>query len=261
MNILITGGSGMVGTFITPYLTKKHNVTVFDIAPPKHDNVKFIQGSMLEPNDIEKALDRIDAFVNVTMKSPQGGSQTTQDITQIKENYELNNLGLHLFLYKAQEAGVMRGVHTSTMSVHYRKRSYYQAEEHTQLDSPSVYGLTKGFGELICQYFATWFDMNIIALRITGPRPRDRWLEERENSDHKYAALQGDGSPIWLTDEEDLANAYLGGLEAVKNGHGRFDSIFIAADPDHEEHNLSKAKRILNWEPQTHKKYPKKGAK
>ena len=37
----------------------------------------------------------------------------------------------------------------------------------------------------------------------------------------------------------------MGGLEAVKNGHGRFDSIFIAADPDHEEHNLSKAKRIL----------------
>ena len=147
------------------------------------------------------------------------------------------------------------------MSVHYRKRTFYHAEEHTQLDTPSVYGLTKGFGELICQYFATWFDMNIIALRITGPRPRDRWLKERENSDHKYAALQGDGSPIWLTDEEDLANAYLGGLEAIKKGHGRFDSVFIAADPDHEEHNLTKAKRILNWEPQTHKKHPKKGAK
>ena len=38
MNILITGGSGMVGTFITPYLTKKHNVTVFDIAPPNMDH-------------------------------------------------------------------------------------------------------------------------------------------------------------------------------------------------------------------------------
>ena len=103
MNILITGGSGMVGTFITPYLTKKHNVTVFDIAPPKHDNVKFIQVSMLEPNDIENALDGIDAFVNVTMKSPQGG-ETIQSITQIKDNYQLNTFGLHLFLYKAQEA-------------------------------------------------------------------------------------------------------------------------------------------------------------
>ena len=256
MNILITGGSGMVGTFITPYLTKKHNVTVFDIAPPKHDNVKFIQGSMLEPNDIEKALDGIDAFVNVTMKSPQGG-KTIQSITQIKENYELNNLGLHLFLYKAQEAGVMKGVHTSTMTVHYRKGTYFQAEELSPLNSGSVYGLTKGFGELICQYFATWFDMNIIALRITGPRPRDRWLKERENSDHKYAAELPGGGLFWLTDEEDLANAYLGGLEAVKNGHGRFDSVFIAADPDHEEHNLSKAKRILNWEPQTHIKFSK----
>ena len=260
MNILITGGSGMVGTFITPYLTKKHNVTVFDIAPPKHDNVKFIQGSMLEPNDIEKALDGIDAFVNVTMKSPQGG-ETIQSITQIKDNYQLNTFGLHLFLYKAQEAGVMKGVHTSTMTVHSRNGTYFQTEELTPLNSGSVYGLTKGFGELICQYFATWFDMNIISLRITGPRPRDRWLIEREDSNHKYAAKSPAGGLFWLTDEEDLANAYLGGLEAVKIGHGRFDSVFIAADPDHEEHNLTKAKRILNWEPQTHKKHPKKGAK
>ena len=83
-------------------------------------------------------------------------------------------------------------------------------------------------------------------------------MKERENSDHKYAAEWVGGGLFWLTDEEDLANAYLGGLEAIKNGHGRFDSIFIAADPDHEEHNLSKAKRILNWEPQTHLKFPKK---
>ena len=257
MNILITGGSGMVGTFITPYLTKKHNVTVFDIAPPKHDNVKFIQGSMLEPNDIEKALDGIDAFVNVTMKSPQGG-ETIQSITQIKDNYQLNTFGLHLFLYKAQEAGVMKGVHTSTMTVHYRNGTYFQTEELTPLNSGSVYGLTKGFGELICQYFATWFDMNIISLRITGPRPRNRWLKERENSNHKYAANAPGGGLFWLTDEEDLANAYLGGLEAVKIGHGRFDSVFIADDPENEEHNLSKAKRILNWEPKTHLNFPKK---
>ena len=47
------------------------------------------------------------------------------------------------------------------------------------LDTPSVYGLTKGFGELICEYFARWFDMNLIALRITGPRTRGQFLEER----------------------------------------------------------------------------------
>jgi nucleoside-diphosphate-sugar epimerase len=97
---------------------------------------------------------------------------------------------------------------------------------------------------LICQYFARWFDMNIIALRITGPRTRQQWLEERRNP----PACPG-GHRLYVTDEEDLARAYLAALEAVKVGHGRFDAVFIAGDEHEQEHNLSKAKRLLGWQP------------
>src|SRR5205085_441615 len=117
-----------------------------------------------------------------------------------------------------QEMGIRRGVYTSSMSVHYRKRARYPAEEVVPLDSPSVYGLTKGFGELICQYFARWFDMNIIALRITGPRTRAEWLAER-----RTPRAYPDGRRLYVTDEEDLANAYLGaqrvGLVVARHDH------------------------------------------
>ena len=56
-----------------------------------------------------------------------------------------------------------------------------------------------------------------------------------------------------MTDEEDLANAYLGALDAVQIGHGRFDAVFIAGDETQKEHNLSKAKRLLGWEPRSQK--------
>ena len=49
------------------------------------------------------------------------------------------------------------------------------------LDSNGIYGLTKGFGERICQYFCREFDMNIVALRITGPRTREQWTAERRS--------------------------------------------------------------------------------
>jgi nucleoside-diphosphate-sugar epimerase len=130
------------------------------------------------------------------------------------------------------------------MSVHWRERDWYPAEELTALDTPSVYGLTKGFGELICQYFARWFDMNLIALRITGPRTRTQWLAERRDPKPDER-----GRPLYITDEEDLANAYLAALEAVQVGHGRFDAVFIAGDEREEEHNLAKARRLLGWEP------------
>jgi nucleoside-diphosphate-sugar epimerase len=55
-----------------------------------------------------------------------------------------------------------------------------------------------------------------------------------------------------VTDEADLARAYLGAIEAVQTGHGRFDAVFIAGDEHQQEHNLSKARRLLGWEPRTH---------
>jgi hypothetical protein len=56
-------------------------------------------------------------------------------------------------------------------------------------------------------------------------------------------------SPLYVTDEQDLANAYLAALDSVQQGHGRFDAFFIAGDEAEKEHNLSKAKRLLGWAP------------
>jgi nucleoside-diphosphate-sugar epimerase len=244
VNVLLVGGSGRVGSFITPYLQQRHHVRVLDLQPPRHESVDYIEGSAADPEAIRRALDGVDAFIWLVMRRGQGGTYTKQDVPTILENYEMNAKALHLFLYLAQEQGIKCGVYTSTMSVHYRRRLRYEAEELVPLDTPSVYGLTKGFGELICQYFARWFDMNLIALRITGPRERQAWLDERRKPRPNV-----DGQVLFVTDEEDLANAYLGALDATQVGHGRFDAVFIAGDEREQEHNLSKAKRLLGWEP------------
>ena len=247
MKVLLIGGSGHVGSFITPYLREKHELRVMDVRPPKHDGVEFVEGSVTDVPAIKRALDGVDAFVWLVMRKPQGGTLRDQDVETIEANYDVNCKGLHLTLFIAQEMGVLRGVYTSSMSVHYRKRDFYPAEELVPLDTPTVYGLSKGFGELICQYFARWWDMNLVALRITGPRTREQFLEERRDPKVPY-----DGSRIYVTDEEDLARAYLGALDAVAVGRGRFDAVFVAGDEAEEAHNLSKAKRLLGWEPRSH---------
>src|SRR3984893_6947559 len=244
MKVLLVGGAGNVGTFVTPYLRQQHSLRVLDLRPPRHAGVEYVEGSITDPEALSRALARMDTFINMVMKSPQGGSVTDQTLVQIQENYEVNTLGLHLLLWTAQGLGIKCGVHTSTMSVHYRERPFFPSEESVPLDTPSVYGLTQGFGEQICAYFARWFDMNLIALRITGPRARQRFLEERAT------VVPGERHLYW-SDEEDLARAYLAALEAVQTGHGRFESVFIAGDEAEEEHNLSKACRLLNWTPQS----------
>ena len=250
MKVLLVGGSGHVGTFVTPYLRQHHELRVLDPRPPRHEGLEYVEGSATDPEAVRRAVDGVDGFVWLVMRRGQGGSVTTQDVPTILDNYDVNAKGLHLFLYLAQEAGVRRGVYTSTMSVHFRKRERYPAEELMPLDTPSVYGLTKGFGELICQYFARWFEMNLIALRITGPRTREQYLEERRHP-RPYPPESSVGERVFPTDEEDLAEAYRLALEAVQAGHGRFDAVFVAGDEREQVHNLSKARRLLGWSPRS----------
>ena len=249
MKLLLVGGAGNVGKLITPYLKSRHSLRVLDLAAPADPEVEHVKGSVLDPDAIRTALEGVDAFVWLAMRSAQGGMVTHQDIETIVNNYDLNTKALHLFLYLAQEAGVRRGVYTSSMSVHYRGRPHYPGEAEVPLDSPSVYGLTKGLGEQICGYFAHWFEMNIIGLRISGPRNRADYLAQRR--DPKRA---GDGSYVFPLDEEDMANAYLGAIEAVTPpAPGRFEPVFIVGDETGQEHDLSKAARLIGWRPQSHR--------
>jgi nucleoside-diphosphate-sugar epimerase len=247
VKVLLLGGAGHVGSFITPYLKEKHELRVLDVRPPRHEGVEYVEGSVTDEHALRKAFQGVDAFAWMVMRKPQGGSFRDQDVETIVENYDVNCKGLHLALFLAQEAGVTRGVYTSSMSVHWRSREFYHQEETTALDTPTVYGLSKGFGELICQYFARWWDMNLVALRITGPRTRAQYIDQRNNPPQRAPGVR----PLFVTDEEDLASAYLAALEHVQKGKSRFDAFFIAGDEAEQEHNLTKAKRVLGWEPRS----------
>ena len=55
-NVLVTGGSGFIGSHIVDALVKKkYNVTTFDLSPPIRKNVKFIRGNILDKNRLQFA--------------------------------------------------------------------------------------------------------------------------------------------------------------------------------------------------------------
>ena len=246
MKVLLVGGSGMVGTFVTPYLAKHHELRVMDVRPPEHaDLVEYVEGSISNPDDLARALDGMDTFVDMVMRNPSAPplEQTVEDIVN---NYEVNTVGVHLLLWTAQRLGIKHGIYISTRTVHNLtpgpdgRPMYFQAEETMPLDSPSVYGLTKGIGERICQYFAAVFGMRIIALRITGPRTRAAFIAERRVPIHPG---------LYVMDEEDLADAILASLEAVQVGSSRFDAFLISGDEHEVDHNMTKARTVLGWTP------------
>ena len=242
MNVLLIGGSGHVGTMTLPYMKSHHNFRVLDLNPPKDDSVEYIQGSVTDPDIVQKALEGMDTFVYMVMLQPTSDRSSVADFSDIVANYEVNAKGLHIVLHAAKEMGIRHGVYTSTFTVHERTRNNFPYEDVVPRDNPGVYGLTKGFGEQVCEYFSREHGMSLIALRITGPSTREQWLE-------RYAQPKEASVHIWWTDEEDLARAY---LAAISVQHEGFDAFFIAGDHEQKEINLSKAKRLLGWEPLTH---------
>ena len=251
MKVLIVGGAGNVATWTMPYMRQHHEFRVLDVRPPRVAGVEYVEGSMTDPKALERALDGVDCFVNMVMKSPTSPHSAEASVQDVIDNYGVNTLGLHLLLQTAHSKGVTSGVHTSTFTVHRRDRMRYPSEEELPLDSPGVYGLTKGFGERICRYFCREFGMSIVALRITGPRDRQGWIDGR-----KALASAPSDTPgrLWVTDEEDLAAAYLAAIDFASGRAGRFDAVFIAGDEKGEEVNLGKARQLLGWEPRTHLK-------
>ena len=242
MNVLLVGGSGHVGTMTLPYMKEHHNFRVLDLAPPKDKSIEYIQGSVTDVDIVQEALKGMDTFVYMVMLRPTSDRSSVADFPAIVANYDVNAKGLHIVLHAAKEAGIRHGVYTSTFTVHERTRNSFPDEDIVPRDNPGVYGLTKSFGEQVCEYFAREHDMSLIALRITGPSTREQWLERR--SQPKDPSVH-----IWWTDEEDLARAY---LAAISVEHTGFDAVFIAGDHEQKEINLSKAKLLLGWEPLTH---------
>lgn len=251
MKVLIVGGSGNVATWSMPYMRARHRFRVLDPQPPRVSGVEYVEGSITDPDALRRALGGVDTFINMVMKSPSSDSSAEATVQQTVDNYEVNTLGLHLLLQTAHSMGVTRGVHTSTFTVHRRDRTWYGSEEELPFDNQGVYGLTKGFGELICRYFCREFDMSIVALRLTGPRDRQGWIEGRRVLKD---TLDKPDRHLWVTDEEDLAAAYLAALEVANGRDRRFDAVFIAGDEEQREVNLSKAGQLLGWQPRTHLK-------
>lgn len=230
MKVLVIGGSGHVGGLTLPFLAQHHSLRVFDLRPPANSEWEYVAGNIGDLAALSRAAEGMDALLYMAMGNKE---YTLPDA--ITTNFDVNIKGVYMALYAAQSAGITHAVYTSSMSVYggdLMQRTF--ADEELTPDSGHLYGFTKRLGEEVCRNAAREWGMSVNALRLCFPISEDEWQSNTRL-----------GTPTLATTAEDVARALLAALEY----RGGFQTFMISGDYEQKVLNMSKARRVLGWEP------------
>ena len=201
-NILVTGGSGFIGSHIVDKLIDlQYKVRVLDIKEPHRNDIDFIQGSIVSKRDIEKSVKGIDAVFHF-------GGFSNIDLVKSHplETVQLNIWGTTLLLEECYKKKVKRFILASSVYVNEDKGHLYTA--------------SKRSAELVCASYNKLYKLPYTILQLAtayGPRSRNKdvisiFVECILNG--KNIVIHGDGKQkrnfIFV---EDLANGCVASLK------------------------------------------------
>ena len=201
LKVLVTGGSGMLGNHVSPFLKEQgHQVTNFDIKPPAKGSANdlacfpFVRGSLLSLSDCLRAIAHAQPDVIVHLAAIPHNSEiqpayameydpVTQDGVRFMqtmdedETMKTNTMGTYYLLDAARRLGVKKVVFISSLfvlGIGFRISGtpfvpeYLPIDENHPCSPEDTYSLSKLLDEQICRSFASAYGMQIVALRLFG---------------------------------------------------------------------------------------------
>ena len=175
MRVLVTGGSGFIGSHVVDKLRLRgHTPIIYDLRPsPWHElgTVETVLGSITDREALERALQGCDAVAHLAAVAD------VNDVHAEPEDAErVNARGTVTVLEAARRSGVKRIVYASTIWV-YSDCAEENVDEDTLLPPPShLYTSTKLAGELYCKAYQELYGIDYTILRFGipyGPRARE----------------------------------------------------------------------------------------
>jgi UDP-glucose 4-epimerase len=175
MRVLVTGGSGFIGSHVVDAVRAAgHEPVIFDVIPSpysEHAEVEAVVGSVLDPDALADGMRGCDAVAHMAAAA---------DVDEVTKNpvgsEDLNARGTLNVLEAARQAGVERVLYASTIWVYGASAAGETVDEDTPLGTPEhLYTATKLAGEMYCRSYSALYGLDTTILRFGipyGPRAR-----------------------------------------------------------------------------------------
>ena len=267
MKVLVTGGTGYIGSRVTDFLKKQGD----DVSTLGSKSKADIVADVTDFDEVKKAVKSFDAVCHLA-----GRIGAKASFENPREYFLVNSVGTLNVLEAARLAETKRVVFTSSLTV-YGKANYLPIDEKHPTNPLSPYGYSKLVAEEICRNYSQMYGLNVNIVRISyvyGPGQENLLIPtiisqlEKEkvvlkNLDFKldYIFVDDIASAIAKCLDIDSSDVFNIGFGKSTSGKELIDAFsrvvgkelnVQVTDPKREEEqvlNIDKAKRVLGWEP------------
>ena len=283
MKIIVTGGAGFIGSHIVDALVENgYEVHVVDnLSAGKKENVN--RKAVLHVADIRDKEKLISIFKDAKYVFHEAALlQVQYSIENPTETNEINVIGTLNILELARENKIRRVVFASSSAV-YGDQEVLPITENMQVNPLSPYGAQKYIGEIYMKLYAEIYELETVSLRYFNVYgPRQSATGAYASAIPKFIEFYRKQEPLQVTGDgeqtrdfvniKDIVNANILAMTSDKVGKGEVINIggsnqysidYIAKlvggeisyippriEPRNTSAGISKAKQLLNWEPQ-----------
>ena len=225
MRVLVTGGSGFIGSHVIDRLVEHgHEPVNFDLSPSPHHaptGLRAVHGDIADRDTAWRAARGCDAIIHLAAVA-----DVNDVVADPVRADRINVHGTQMILEAARHAGIERVVYGSTVWVYGNAPVDGVVDEESPLALPEhLYTATKLAGEMYCRSYTSLYGIEHTVLRFGipyGPRARLAAVVPSfvtRAQEGKALSIAGDGRQTrQFVYVEDLADGIVAGLqESARN--------------------------------------------
>lgn len=248
MRVLVTGGTGYIGsTAVEILLSQGYEISILDDCSMGHADtvpagVRFVQGSLLNANEVADALQGCEAVMHFAGKSLVGESVEKPDLYQ-----SVNVDGTRILLDEMRKQSITKIVFSSSAAT-YGEPKIVPILETSETNPTNPYGATKLAIDHMITEEAKNHGISAASLRyfnVAGALKAQRgWLTERHNPETHLipnVLRSTDANPVkifgtdWPTEDGTCIRDYVHVIDLIDAHIKALNSL---GQPGHEIYNL-----------------------